>query len=454
MPLQSRAQKLRQLSNALIAAQKPVRVLKAISWPERARTRFLDGKQQAPLPEIEYAPLAFDARKRDQVFREIEQRCDPRDPLQALLCDTADQYRRVIAMLRARGKPSFARHSRVLYGTADQAFLGGPKTNLHLAEHLLQRLDAQPLERLRRGAPEPLDAAQTAVHLQRRFDAYFGRGVVKVEVSTDLTADAAAGASKVRIRKGGRFSRATLDYLEQHEGYVHIATSLNGSRQPVLGILGKASPRAVKHNEGLAVFGEWASGTLTADRLRTLAERVRLVHMAEQGADFMDVYQHVLGLGRSTEQAFEQAHRVFRGGSPRGGSFFTKDTSYLDHFMRTFDFFRALMLHGRPDLGELLFAGKVAIEDLPALTEARREGLLEPPQYLPPWLAQPDWLGAHLALSSFFNQLDLTEVHAYYEALFRRCEAVAPLETATVRVQPQRSSRRGPHAVTLVGRPA
>jgi uncharacterized protein (TIGR02421 family) len=444
VPLQSRAQKLRQLSNTLIAAQKPVRVLKAISWPERVRTRFLEGRLDA-VPEVEYAPLAFDAVKRDQMFRDVEQRCDGRDPLQALLCDIAQQYRRVIAMLRARGKPSFARHSRVLYGTSDEAFLGGPKTNLDLAEHLLQRLHAQPLERLRRGAAQPLSAAETAAQLETRFEGFFGRGVVKVEVSTDLTADAAAGASKVRIRRGGHFSRATLDYLEQHEGYVHIATSLNGSRQPVLGILGKASPRAVKHNEGLAVFAEWASGTLTADRLRTLAERVRLVHMAEQGADFMEVYRHVLGLGRPAEQAFEQAHRVFRGGSPRGGSFFTKDTSYLDHFMRTFDFFRALMLHGRPDLGELLFAGKVAIEDLPALMEARREGLLEPPQYLPPWLAQPDWLAAHLSLSSFFNQLDVGAVAAYYETLFRRCEVVAPLETVTRRVasEPPPRRRRG-----------
>ncbi|MDH5675858.1 MAG: flavohemoglobin expression-modulating QEGLA motif protein [Myxococcales bacterium] len=429
MPRKSRRRTLIDLSRKLIDAQRPVRVLALIAWPTGERNRFLSRKQPR-LPKVRYARPRFDLRAHDATFAAIARNCDRADPLQLILRDTAEQYRRVLAMLEARGTRDYTRHSRALYGTAGAPFLGGPKTNLDLANHLLSSLDGQALDRLRRQTPRVWPAERVVRTLSQRFDRFFGRGAVRVQISTTLTADAAAGASRLRIRRDGEFTRQTVDYLEQHEGYVHIATSLNGSAQPVLDILGKASPRSVKHNEGLAVFGEWASGTLTAARLRSLAERVQLVHLAEEGADFIDLYQHALSLGRSPERAYDAAHRVFRGGLPEGGAYFTKDSAYLDHFMRTFDFFRASALHGRLDLFELLFAGKVAIDDLPALAQARLEGLIAPARFVPPWLASPDWLAAHLGLSSFFNQIDLSAVRAHYADLFATAPAPADEESS------------------------
>ena len=47
--------------------------------------------------------------------------------------------------------------------------------------------------------------------------------------------------------------------------------------------------------------------------------------------------------------------------------------SYLDQFVRVFDFFRIAVRRGGMTHLELLFAGKVAFSDLPALAEALAE---------------------------------------------------------------------------------
>lgn len=415
-----RRRDLLRLSHAIIRAQKPIRVLLAVTWPDAVRTRFLR-KGGTALPEVAYAPLRFDADAHDAAFREIARACDRHDPIQQILRATAIQYRRVLAMLAARGTSRFLRHSRALYGSADDRLADGHLTNLDLARHLGNVLGGRLATDLGQAPAERFSAQSAARRLRKRFDRVFGRGAVAVEVSTSVTADAAAGAGRLRLRRGRRFSLETLDYLEQHEGYVHIATTLNGRAQPVLPVLGKASPRVVKYNEGLAVFGEWASGTLTAERLQRLAERVLFIHLAEQGADFLDLYRTALATGGTPGDAYDRAARIFRGGDPRGGSFLTKDVAYLDHFVRVFNFFRVTMLEGRTHVFDLLFAGKVAFEDLPALAEARREGILEPPRFLPPWLARPDWLAAHLGLSSFLNQMNLENIRLHYETLLRQC---------------------------------
>ncbi|MCI0341277.1 MAG: flavohemoglobin expression-modulating QEGLA motif protein [Planctomycetales bacterium] len=411
---------LHHVSVGIIRAQSPIRVLAAVTWSDRVRARFL-AKGGGELPRVTYAPLRFDAGGHDATFRDLMRRLDPRDPLQNILHETCDQYRQVVGMLVARGTPGFLHHSRALYGSAADTFMDGRTTNLDLARHLGNLLGGRVAEDMAVDPDRRLPAERVAHLLRKRFRRVFVEDPVEVEVSTQVTADAAAGAARVKLRKGRRFSPATVDYLEQHEGYVHIATTLNGRRQPVLPVLGKASPRAVKYNEGLAVFSEWASGKLTVSRLRRLTDRVLSIHMAERGADFLEVFRFARSQGAEPEDAYDIAHRVFRGGDPKGGSFFTKDASYLDHFVRVFNFFRLALLQGYLHLLDLLFAGKVTLEDLPALREAEAEGLIVGPRYLPPWLRDRNWLACHMSLSSFFNKMDLRTIEGQYEALFRRC---------------------------------
>jgi hypothetical protein len=56
--------------------------------------------------------------------------------------------------------------------------------------------------------------------------------------------------------------------------------------------------------------------------------------MAEEGADFLDLYRFFLGRGSDEENAFDNARRVCRGGLVEGGAPFTKDVCYLDGLLR------------------------------------------------------------------------------------------------------------------------
>jgi uncharacterized protein (TIGR02421 family) len=274
-----------------------------------------------------------------------------------------------------------------------------------------------------------LTAEETVELLTRRLGRVFRGDRVRVEVSSQLTADAAAGANRIRIKKGRMFSRETVNYLEQHEGYVHMATTLNGARQTVLPILAKASPRAVRVNEGLAVFAEWASHTITVRRMRRLVDRVLAIRMAEEGADFREVWRSFVERGEPEAAAFDIARRVFRGGDLRGSFPFTKDASYLGDFLRIYNFARVASKRRRLDLIALLFAGKVTLMDIPVLSRHALTGEVRRPRYLPPWMKNPDWLTAHMAVSSFLDDIRLSGTEEFYEDLFRQCaEAPGPRE--------------------------
>ncbi len=51
-------------------------------------------------------------------------------------------------------------------------------------------------------------------------------------VSDDMVADASAGADSIKLSQHAKFSDRDLKYLEVHEGWVHVGTTLNGAMQP------------------------------------------------------------------------------------------------------------------------------------------------------------------------------------------------------------------------------
>jgi uncharacterized protein (TIGR02421 family) len=409
---------LRKVSSALVRTQKEIRVLKALDWPDSVGQRFF-ARKGLELPRPDYQPLDFDAAKKAEQFRAIEETLDAGDPLQCILRDTAAQYRDVLGMLESRGTKAFYQASRRLYGHPMEPFAGQTTRNIDLAHHLDRILGHG--DHLVPPAGRMMTADETVELLKRRLGRVFRGDRVRVEVSAHLTADAAAGANRIRIKRGRQFSRETVDYLEQHEGYVHIATTLNGARQPILPVLSKASPRAVRTNEGLAVFAEWASHTMTLRRLRRLVDRVLAIRMAEEGADFLQVYRSFRDRGENEGSAFDIARRVFRGGDLRGRAPFTKDASYLGDFLRIFNFARVAAKRRRMDLIALLFAGKVTLLDIPVLSRHAVTGEVRRARYLPPWLKNSDWLTSHMAISSFLDDIRLRRTEDFYEDLFAQC---------------------------------
>ena len=109
--------------------------------------------------------------------------------------------------------------------------------------------------------------------------------------------------------------------------------------------------------------------------MRRISDRVLAIQTAEQGADFLEVYRFFLGRGYDEAAAFDGARRVFRGGLLEGGAPFTKDVCYLDGLLRVTNFLRIALTRGQSGLARQLFAGKLAVEDVPLFDRLLREGL-------------------------------------------------------------------------------
>ncbi len=100
-----------------------------------------------------------------------------------------------------------------------------------------------------------------------------------------------------------------------------------------------------------------------------------------------------------------------------GGYPFTKDVVYLDGLVRVHNFIRAVVSRGRNDVLELLFAGKMELDDMPVMLELKKEGMLRPPRYLPDWVEDKDYLISYFALSIFIDEMDHQKADGYYQSL-------------------------------------
>ena len=129
--------------------------------------------------------------------------------------------------------------------------------------------------------------------------------------------------------------------------------------------------------------------------------------MAEEGADFCQLFQFFLTHGHDESAAYDCARRVCRGGLVEGGAPFTKDVCYLDGLLRVTNFLRVALVKGHLDYVPLFFAGKIEVEDVPLFGRLMREGMASPPDYLPDWARDLSYLTAFMSFSAFLGECDL-----------------------------------------------
>jgi len=417
---------LRQLSDRVVAAQQPIRVLDGVAWDASVRDAFFAGRCRRPPPvDADYyraRPLGFDPAATIARFagieRDAESRLGAEDPAARILVRMCREYEVVVEMLEARGTPRFAPLAAKLYGRATDPVLPGQPTLVDLADvldHALDRIDTSVF--LQR-SPRDLSTEETVAMLQRRLDETMrvdGMGV-RVTVDDGIVADAAAGSDYIKLRAGKAFSRQEVDLLEAHEGWVHVGTTLNGRAQPVCTFLGKGTPATSVTQEGLAVLVEVTSLRSHPARLRRITDRIRAIHMAERGASFLDVFAAFLDLGRTPEEAWAVTARIYRGGLPEAGPF-PKDLSYSRGFVLLYNFLRLVTRWGLLDRIPLLFVGKLVLEEIGLLARLADAGVVAPPRFLPPVFADPSALVSWLACSNFMHEVDLARAETSFAEL-------------------------------------
>ena len=320
----------------------------------------------------------------------------------------------VVRMLMARGTQEFHTYSKALYGSTKDKFPDGRTSVRDMGFVLYDLLTAVGGERL--GPPHPRDitAPMAVVELNARFDRFFGNQAIHVQVDDTLLADAAAGSDYVKIRSGAMFSRSDIDILEAHEGWVHVATSLNGQAQPVARWLAKGPPRTTAVQEGLAALVEIFTFRSTPRRAKRLNDRILAVDKSEDGASFLDVFEWYRTEGYDEEECFQNSRRVFRGGLLGGGAPFTKDACYCKGIVLNYAFMRAAIQQDKAQLIPFLFVGKVAHEDIPVLYAHVTDGIVKPPPFLPPIFDDMSGLAIWMCYSSFFSRLGGTAITEHY----------------------------------------
>ena len=407
-------QRLSQVSERLYRVSRRVRILGHLSWPGSVRHRFFRSGSER-LPEVEYPP--FDAKEiKDELRKARGQLGDL--PLDEWLKRKSRDIDAGVNLIGACGTPEFFKHSSRIYGTPTSKLRDEKTTPLYLARRFSSIMDAQSGMSHKSLTKDLIPATELRDRIDERVKSVFGKQSPRVIVSDGISAKATASSKRIRLRKGASFTVRDVEQLINHEAMVHVATTLNGRDQDKMKVLGGNYGAVTKTQEGLAVFSEFITGCIDVSRMRRIMDRVEAIEMAIDGADFIQVYRFFLERSRLKTEAFENARRIFRGGVMSGGSPFTKDIVYLDGLVRIHNFIRAVISRGRNDVLELLFAGKVDLDDMPMVIEMHREGLISPPKYLPDWVVNRDYIISYFALSIFIGEMDHHKADGYYQSLF------------------------------------
>ena len=121
---------IRRLSDRLVAAQRPLRILDAIKWDDDIEKAFFAAgcRQQPPVTRAYYSrrPLPFDPdAKRQELLdleRDIRRQLGDDHAAGRIMLRMGEEYREVVDLLVHRGTPLFNVLSERLYGSAADRF--------------------------------------------------------------------------------------------------------------------------------------------------------------------------------------------------------------------------------------------------------------------------------------------------------------------------------------------
>ncbi|GAB4391797.1 MAG: flavohemoglobin expression-modulating QEGLA motif protein [Gammaproteobacteria bacterium] len=414
------------LSERIVKAQTPIRILNAIKWEEQIYRDFVSKKcKELPKIKKEYydnIPLNFAPEEKREEFyqieRDIKRQLGQFNGIGKIMLRMCREYRAVVRMLEARGNKEFSDISKELYGSSNDAFYANGPLLIDLAVILSQSLQNIGFSTETEADQKNIPTKAAATILQKKLDEYFHQSHTKVNVmlSDGIVSDAAAGADKIKLRKGTYFSQRDLELLAVHEGWVHIGTTLNGMTQPVCTFLSKGPPSSTIYQEGLAVLMEIITFTSHPKRITRLARRIQIINLAENGADFLDIFHYLRELGCSIEESYLHTSRIFRGCTAKSGAF-TKDLSYSKGFILIYNYVRLAIKNGLLNRIALLFLGKTTLEDLAIYENLLDDGTIVYPQFIPPQFSDLAGLACWMCYSLFLNQLSLEKLTLDYKTI-------------------------------------
>ena len=191
---------LRDVSAEILDAQRPIRVLRALSWGSSVeRAFFAGGAVDLPRP-VYNIPVAEVTRSLEH-FRDLKSRVAGDNGIERFLRDTCESFATAARMLLAVGTKDFYFHSAELYGRPESLSADRKTTNLDLARHFARVVDGL-VGHGRLPSPmddEVLSAEEVAPELERRFAESFPDRAIRVEIVDDIASKAATPNANIQI---------------------------------------------------------------------------------------------------------------------------------------------------------------------------------------------------------------------------------------------------------------
>lgn len=405
------------LSERIVKAQKPIRILDAIKWDPSVKETFFRSKFQK-LPKLnpdDYSRLRYKPdHVREEFYgieRDIKRKLGEFSGAGNIMIRMCREYRTVTRMLEARGTATFSRISQQLYGSTYDVFYPGGPTLFDLGEILFNALYTLEDIYTPHLDDKKYTAKQAVEILRSRLSQFFAADGDRISVVLDdgIISDAAAGADKLKLRKQSMFSERDINVLEVHEGWVHIATTLNGLSQPICTFLSKGPPSSTIYQEGLAVLMELITFSSHPKRIKRLTHRIMGTNLAEQGATFIDVFRFFQEQGLDNEESYTIASRIYRGSTATLGPF-TKDLCYSKGFILIYNYLRLAIQHNKIKRIPLLFLGKASLEDLYIYEQLIEENIVTEPKHLPSHFKDLAAISCWMSYSLFLNKIDLDKL--------------------------------------------
>jgi uncharacterized protein (TIGR02421 family) len=403
--------KAREFSQEIRNAQKDLRILTTVRWDRDFEAKFLSLKGRPTLDNVRFnyktKEPAFKLQAKLKSLHSLQNRVkteltDSKE-LQFIFGRILRDLNHVANLIHKVGTEEFGLISQDLWGSPKQTLSASGPTILKVAERFGRNLNRVSDDETEKMFPKVLNSEGLASLMRSRLQESHLIESVRVIVTDQLVADAAAGSDYVKIRKDAKFSIKDVDVLLYHEVYTHIVTGLNGRNQRYAKWLGFDSPRCSSTQEGLAVFLEMLSGKTYPRRLKRIVDRIQLLGMIEAGEKPPQMYDWLREHGYSHQDSLSLLMRAFRGCNPDSRKPFTKDVSYIKGLIECFNFIHLNLIQNRYEHIHALFCGKMNLHEVPHVVKLIEQGVVEKPRWIPPDLLDLDslagWFGYVIAIS-------------------------------------------------------
>lgn len=320
------------------------------------RNKFLN-KNSYISPVFKYKQLDINPYKfREQLYKLPVDDINDAD-IQQLYRHVIDNLASKIDLLTTIGTDDFVYNSLKYYGEPNHTDLANARFLLHLA--------AEPNQ----GEIKTLNADEAICYFKAQAQAW--QLNCKIEKSSKVVAKAMVNNEKalLLINKDAFFTEKELNAFAYHELGIHMLTTINAKKHP-LKVFSLGLPGNTHTQEGLALYSEYCSGSLTIDRLKIIALRVIAVQYMLEHGDFVKTYHALINeFEIEKDAAFTLTTRVYRGGG------FTKDYLYLKGFRDVLSLAKVTSI-------ENLLVGKMGTMDLEVTNEIVARGMIAKPQSL------------------------------------------------------------------------